>query len=151
MLVELCFAPSSPDSRPDGSLRLCMQLLDHEQLGVPAADAPPILDKGHRAGASAAQHTSASREEPAKIESLDDVQQALHKRLADSDRLYAPLDVEQPRDSPTSTRERLMQHESYLAWAALSADNYVHLPTFPRTPSPQPPEKPAFDSFEQLK
>ena len=130
--VELCLAPASPDACEDGELRLCLKLLDKEQLGVPV----------NSSGESPMDKVIARRRDrstgAAALESVTDIDQAVRRRLENSDRLF---DAEQ--EGQMSSHERLLHNDSYLAWAARSHDNFVHLSSFPRTPSPTPPEPPA--------
>jgi hypothetical protein len=112
VLVEMCFAPSSPHSCPDGSLRLCLQLLDKTQLGV-AVDGPPDL------GMAFADRPFVST----LNERLDLVEKALE------DRLQMHANEGGHRQGHTSD-EWLLHNESYLAWAARSSGNIVP-PGFP--------------------
>jgi hypothetical protein len=118
VLVGLCFSPSSPHARPDGSLRLCLQMLDKKQLGEPL-DEPSELEKAyHRhhpdnlaAGASSPQKQI---EDAIRLRLSEN---AMHRRVTE--------DEDQP-----SSESRLLYNESYLAWAERSSDNYATLSSF---------------------
>ena len=113
VLLDLCFSPHSPHARPDGSLRLCLQMLDKSQLGVPL-DEPSELEKAfHRnhsespAGALSSPHVQ--------------IEDAIRRRLAERGEA---AEVER------SIAQRLLENESYLAWAERSSGNFADLSSF---------------------
>ena len=79
VLLDMCFSPTSQHARPDGSLRLCLQMLDKKQLGVPL-DEPSELEKAfhrnHHQGLPGAASSSQLQ-----------IEDAIRKRLAEGARL----------------------------------------------------------------
>ena len=110
LLLETCFSAASADSCPDGCLRLCLQVLDKEQLGVPAD------------GLSAVERAFVRRSSAAAVSQFNQVEDAIQQRLG-----KAPVEHSASGDSATAT-DTLLQNESYLAWAARAANNFAHVP-----------------------
>jgi len=115
VLVGLCFSPTSPHARPDGSLRLCLQILDKKQLGVPL-DEPSELEKAfHRQHQNnLAEGTSSPQMQIEDAIRLRLSENAMHRKVTED-------------EDQTSTERRLLHNESYLAWAERSSDNYAAL------------------------
>ena len=112
VLIETFFSPASPDSCTDGSIRLCLQMLDKEQLGVPV-DQPSALE---RAFAQRAGGNSDSMSE------FNQVEDAIRKRLEHN--------VDSPFQGESQSEEKLLHNESYLAWAERGANNFANLKSF---------------------
>ncbi len=106
LLIETCFSPTSADCCPDGSLRLCLQILDKEQLGVPV-DGPSALEKAF------VRHSSA-----AAVSQFNQVEDAIKERLGKASMEHS---------TSKAMTDTLLQNESYLAWAARAANNFAHV------------------------